>query len=171
MSDFTTQKCGQKRPRSDRSSKNCLIWVWTFCIYMYVWKHRMNTIRITKLSITWVSYNGLNETTHEKWYFSHVRKGRLSGDWPPKQSFQSLYFSYTSIIECVYRWRKVSLSCVLAQKIWYVFIYWCVLDKEIQSLVILSSIYPVSILHKSISGRHRPVRVADGPMTARCRFT
>ena len=31
--------------------------------------------------------------------------------------------------------------------------------------------YPVSILRKSISGRHRPVRVADGPMTARCRFT
>ena len=33
------------------------------------------------------------------------------------------------------------------------------------------SSYPVSILRKSISGRHRPVRVADGPMTARCRFT
>ena len=29
----------------------------------------------------------------------------------------------------------------------------------------------VSILHKSIAGRYRPVRVADGPMTARCRFT
>ena len=27
---------------------------------------------------------------------------------------------------------------------------------------------PVSILRKSISGRHRPVRVPDGPMTARC---
>ena len=34
-----------------------------------------------------------------------------------------------------------------------------------------SVIIPVSILRKSISGRHRPVRVADGPMTARCRFT
>ena len=31
--------------------------------------------------------------------------------------------------------------------------------------------YPVSILRKYISGRHRPVREADGPMTARCRFT
>ena len=30
---------------------------------------------------------------------------------------------------------------------------------------------PVNILRKSISGCHRPVRVADGPMTARCRFT
>ena len=30
---------------------------------------------------------------------------------------------------------------------------------------------PISILPKSISDRHRPVRVADGPMTARCRFT
>ena len=29
---------------------------------------------------------------------------------------------------------------------------------------------PVSILHKSIAGRYRPVRVADGPITARCRF-
>ena len=27
---------------------------------------------------------------------------------------------------------------------------------------------PVSILHKSIAGRYRPVRVADGPTTARC---
>ena len=35
---------------------------------------------------------------------------------------------------------------------------------------------PASILHKSIAGRYRPVRVADGPMTdgpmtARYRFT
>ena len=29
---------------------------------------------------------------------------------------------------------------------------------------------PVSILHKSTAGRYRPVRVADGPITARCRF-
>ena len=29
---------------------------------------------------------------------------------------------------------------------------------------------PVSILHKSIAGRCRPVRVADGPIMARCRF-
>ena len=28
---------------------------------------------------------------------------------------------------------------------------------------------PVSILHKSTEGRYRPVRVADGPRTARCR--
>ena len=29
---------------------------------------------------------------------------------------------------------------------------------------------PVSNLHKSIAGRYRLVRVADGPITARCRF-
>ena len=29
---------------------------------------------------------------------------------------------------------------------------------------------PVSILNNSIAGRYRPVRVADGPITARCRF-
>ena len=30
--------------------------------------------------------------------------------------------------------------------------------------------FPVSILYKSIAGRYRPVRVADGPITARYRF-
>ena len=30
--------------------------------------------------------------------------------------------------------------------------------------------YPLSILHKSVAGRYRPVRVADGPITARYRF-
>ena len=29
---------------------------------------------------------------------------------------------------------------------------------------------PVSILYKSIAGRYRPVRVADGPIMARYRF-
>ena len=32
------------------------------------------------------------------------------------------------------------------------------------------SIYLVSSLHKSIAGRYRPVRVADGPITARYTF-
>ena len=30
--------------------------------------------------------------------------------------------------------------------------------------------FPVSILHKSIVGRYRPVRVANGPITARYMF-
>ena len=30
--------------------------------------------------------------------------------------------------------------------------------------------HPASILYKSSAGRYRPVRVADGPITARCRF-
>ena len=34
----------------------------------------------------------------------------------------------------------------------------------------LSPGIPVSILNKSIAGRYRPVRVADGSITARCRF-
>ena len=34
----------------------------------------------------------------------------------------------------------------------------------------IANYYPASILHKSIAGRYRPVRVADGPITARCRF-
>ena len=45
---------------------------------------------------------------------------------------------------------------------------WCIMI----SIVLMTAYnHPVSILRKSISGRHRPVRVADGPMTARCRFT
>ena len=39
--------------------------------------------------------------------------------------------------------------------------------EEIRPIV---SFYPVSILYKSIEGRYRPVRVADGPITARYRF-
>ena len=35
---------------------------------------------------------------------------------------------------------------------------------------LLSDMVPVSILYKSIAGRYRPVRVADGPITARYRF-
>ena len=31
-------------------------------------------------------------------------------------------------------------------------------------------VYPASILYKSTAGRYRPVRVADGPITARRRF-
>ena len=34
----------------------------------------------------------------------------------------------------------------------------------------ISSTIPVSILYKSIAGRYRPVRIADGPITARYRF-
>ena len=34
----------------------------------------------------------------------------------------------------------------------------------------LFTAYPVSIPHKSIAGRYRPVRVPDGPITARYRF-
>ena len=45
--------------------------------------------------------------------------------------------------------------------------------KTITDLCIIclhSTNIPVSILYKSIAGRYRPVRVADGPITARCRF-
>ena len=37
-------------------------------------------------------------------------------------------------------------------------------------LVSLVGYSPVSILYKSIAGRYRPVRVPDGPITARYRF-
>ena len=40
---------------------------------------------------------------------------------------------------------------------------------DVQSVVKPLS-FPESILYKSTAGRYRPVRVADGPITARCRF-
>ena len=36
--------------------------------------------------------------------------------------------------------------------------------------VTVQTIYPVSILYKSIAGLYRPVRVADGPITVRYIF-
>ena len=42
--------------------------------------------------------------------------------------------------------------------------------REDFTLQMVIRLYPVSIPHKSIAGRYRPVRVADGPITARCRF-
>ena len=41
---------------------------------------------------------------------------------------------------------------------------------QILTKLYLGLLYPVSILYKSIAGRSRPVRVADGPITARYRF-
>ena len=46
-------------------------------------------------------------------------------------------------------------------------------DRRIQNtlqILCFSETIPVSILHNSIAGRYRPVRVADGPITVRCRF-
>ena len=37
-------------------------------------------------------------------------------------------------------------------------------------IIYIAMPYLVSILHKSISGRYRPVSVGDGPLAARCRF-
>ena len=37
-------------------------------------------------------------------------------------------------------------------------------------MIYLLPVIPASILYKSIAGRYRPVRVADGPITARYRF-
>ena len=45
-------------------------------------------------------------------------------------------------------------------------IWWILSSIAIEELVS----FPVSILYKSIAGRYRPVRVADGPITARYRF-
>ena len=41
---------------------------------------------------------------------------------------------------------------------------------SIRGVVPTQKLDPVSILYKSIAGRYRPVRVADGPITARYRF-
>ena len=59
----------------------------------------------------------------------------------------------------------VSCSPHLAPWISYVSRLWLLLG-----IPIVFCTVPVSILHKSIAGRFRPVRVADGPITARGRF-
>ena len=46
---------------------------------------------------------------------------------------------------------------------------WVLQDKE-ETISLLCIYSPVSILHKSLAGRYRPVRVADGPIKARYRF-
>ena len=43
-------------------------------------------------------------------------------------------------------------------------------QKSVIRAMALKMCVPVSSLHKSIAGRYRPVRVADGPITARHRF-
>ena len=43
-------------------------------------------------------------------------------------------------------------------------------DNRLLSSVLFGTVIPASILHRSIAGRYRPVRVADGPITARHRF-
>ena len=49
----------------------------------------------------------------------------------------------------------------------------CILTNSggaVQALPVHNNDNPVNILYKSIAGRYRPVRVADGPITARYRF-
>ena len=46
--------------------------------------------------------------------------------------------------------------------------YYNVYSHSIHIHTVKTSLYPVSILYKSITGRY--YRVADGPITARCRF-
>ena len=44
------------------------------------------------------------------------------------------------------------------------------LSEQLTQFTYASENFPVSILYKSIAGRYRPVRVADGPITACYRF-
>ena len=66
--------------------------------------------------------------------------------------------------------KLINMSHWLQESNFYLLLY-CYNNKYSDRSYYLMRFSPVSILRKSISGRHRPVRVADGPMTARCRFT
>ena len=77
---------------------------------------------------------------------------------------------------CVYSMEASQRSLQSADDLCNGTIWWWLSDSVGMHLLRLQDepynhTYPVSILRKSISGRYRPVRVADGPMTARCRFT
>ena len=47
---------------------------------------------------------------------------------------------------------------------------WKVHRSLLHASISILRLNPVSILHRSIAGRNRPVRLADGPIMARCRF-
>ena len=54
------------------------------------------------------------------------------------------------------------LLCIFVVRLWQ--------KALLQRCSSVQSNFRVNILHKSIAGRYRPVRVADGPITVRCRF-
>ena len=73
--------------------------------------------------------------------------------------------------------NKIPLQAVRGVKMlhWFHYSSWkdflCILFALFfQRSPIVELFVPVSILHKSIAGCYRPVRVADGPITACCRF-
>ena len=76
---------------------------------------------------------------------------------------------------CIYV-ESSTLSLLPYTCSWNVGLTLSILVPVVQSIVNLTSslmansIYPVSILYKSIAGRYRPVSVADGPITARYGF-
>ena len=43
-------------------------------------------------------------------------------------------------------------------------------ERQLSCNFIIRESHPVSILHKSMAGHYRPVKIADEPITARCRF-
>ena len=48
--------------------------------------------------------------------------------------------------------------------------YFAFLEAFLEAVLYVPQIFPASILYKSIAGCYWPVRVADGPITARYRF-
>ena len=66
------------------------------------------------------------------------------------------------------RWKTTSIQ---RQDVESTLFQLCVPTEYYKDTFSLDETHPVSILRKSISGRHQAVRVADGPMTAQCRFT
>ena len=78
------------------------------------------------------------------------------------------YVAVAYVYNCSHMYTSVTYSCVIYA-----------LSQSIPVVLLLavpgwfsscSFSFPVSILSKSTAGRYRPVRVADGSITARCRF-
>ena len=102
----------------------------------------------------YLEIQGISETLRD----IHTSTYQISQNWGSVSFIQSYCVPYFSI-RFVITSRKVELPA------------WFVVRNRTFGRVHPAKSHPVSILRKSISGRHRPVRVADGPMTARCRFT
>ena len=95
-----------------------------------------------------------------------LHKRRLAG------AFTSRPLDKYSILMCWIKASKIveTLPCEMANVFAISSLYKKYKIMHIIAHFLVCGHSPVSILHKSIAGRYRPVRVADGPITARYRF-
>ena len=79
--------------------------------------------------------------------------------------FATSLFRYLELVRFTRAMPDRKLFWYIVPAVWAIFVhFWFFSDPSNKKNI------PASILYKSIAGRYRPVRVADGPITARYRF-